>query len=426
MLSTRRKETKNQYHKAKPGKWVARLFVFFLISLGFGSGVVAADYIGPNRTYTVEEPTSCGYRYSASGYDCSSQGYTGVSCTCNITCDDCLTPSLNCISLPQESVRNECGRGFSHDDTWVNSRTITISHPPAVASTVWSCPISGDNGWCQSQFAVQLYAVDPLSGYYITALEGLLDSVPFFANAVDTISFWIGEGAHHLDFWALSSYGDSSTHFIENYFVDTRPPQINATLSGTPGDNNWFVTDTTLTVLYSDPVPGSGLASNSATSNGMLIDVSVPVTFPEGVYDLEIDVRATAGLTAQTLYTLMVDTTAPALSANQPPPESGIYMNGSVIFSGMTSDATSGVNRIEVAPDGVNWQPATLNPDGSWILDWDSSVKPDDTYTPRVASTDNAGNRTEISLQPITLDNSAPPYSLRSLVHLGDGSCLCA
>ncbi|MBI9051974.1 MAG: Ig-like domain repeat protein [Anaerolineaceae bacterium] len=243
-------------------------------------------------------------------------------------------------------------------------------------------------------------------------LEGVLDGVPFFANAVNTISFLIGEGSHSLDFWALSSYGDSSTHFIENYYVDTMPPQIDAELFGILGDNNWFVSDTTLVVFYSDPVPGSGLASNSASANSTPIDVSIPITFPEGVYNLTLDVRDTAGLSTQILYTLMVDTTAPALNADQPPTESDIYMNGSVIFTGTSSDATSGVNRIEVAPDGVNWQPATLNPDGSWILDWDSSVKSDSTYTPLVASTDNAGNRTEITLQPITLDNSAPAMSV--------------
>jgi hypothetical protein len=397
--------------EALPGKRFVRVFVLLLIGLGFGSGVVSADYIGPNRTYTIQQATGCRLVFSGSGAACS--GYLGDPCTCSISCGDCLRPDLSCSGIPESQVNFQCGSsGFGEIDRYVSYTTVTISHPPAVASTIWSCPISGDNGWCQSQYTVQLNGSDPLSGYYITALEGTLDGAPFFADGQTSISFLLGEGAHHLDFWALSSYGDSSYHKIEDYYIDTQVPVIDASLNGTAGDNNWFVSDTVLSVLFSDPTPGSGLAGTAASANGTGVDVSVPVTFPEGIYALQLDARDVAGLTSQVLYTLMVDTTAPALTANQPPAESGIYMNGSVIFSGSSADATSGVNRIEVAPDGVNWQPAALNPDGSWTLDWDSSVKPDSTYTPLVASTDNAGNRTEITLQSITLDNSAPAMSL--------------
>ncbi|MBI9051503.1 MAG: hypothetical protein JEZ00_18910 [Anaerolineaceae bacterium] len=154
-------------------KYLSKVIMLLVIGLAMGTSVVAADYIGPNRTYTVQEATSCGYRYSGSGYSsCGANGYLGDPCTCNITCDTCLTGTGSCISIPTGTVNSTCGSGFSEDDRWVNYSTITISHPPAVASTVWSCPIIGDNGWCQSQFSVQLNGTDPLDGYVITALEG--------------------------------------------------------------------------------------------------------------------------------------------------------------------------------------------------------------------------------------------------------------
>jgi hypothetical protein len=234
-------------------------FIFLLIALFMGTSIVAADYIGPDRTYTVQEATSCGYRYTGSGYSsCGANGYLSDPCTCNITCDTCLTGTGSCISIPTGTVNSTCGTGFSEADRWVNYTNVTVSHPLAVASTVWSCPVPGSNSWCHSPFQVQLNGVDNYSsaGYYITALEGTLDGVPFFADGLDSITIEIGEGTHHLDFWALSSYGDSSYHFIENYYVDTVNPLINASLSGTPGDNNWFVSNTTLTVTFSDPAPG--------------------------------------------------------------------------------------------------------------------------------------------------------------------------
>jgi len=44
------------------------------------------------------------------------------------------------------------------------------------------------------------------------------------------------EGENNFTFWALSSWGDSSRMGSLSARVDTRPPQIEGTLSGTPGE----------------------------------------------------------------------------------------------------------------------------------------------------------------------------------------------
>ena len=199
-----------------------------------------------------------------------------------------------------------------------------------------------------------------------------------------------------------------------------RPPQINASLSGTAGENGWFVSPAELTVAYSDPAPGSGLSATSALINGTPTDVSQPVTLPDGVYNVVLDVRDVAGLTAQVSQTAYVDTTAPSLSPQQPQAEVNGYMNGSVIFQGAVSDATSGVRTVQVTVDGTNWDTATLYSDGTWVLDWHSAGIGDGAYTPRVAAVDNAGNRTETSLSAINLDNTPPGDEYdECLVHLG-------
>ena len=214
-----------------------QVMVLLLITLFLGTSIVAADYIGPQRTYSVEVPSSCHYTYSGSGDACAGYPSNPVSCTCNIHCDSCLRPDGSCSGVSPHQINAQCGSdGFSQTGFELVTKIITKSYPIAVAGTNWTCPIPGNNGWCHSPFPVQLYGVDNYAdhGYYITALEGLLDGVPFFADAVDTITIQIGEGSHHLDFWALSSYGDSSNHFIENYYVDTQDPVINATVSGAP------------------------------------------------------------------------------------------------------------------------------------------------------------------------------------------------
>ena len=248
-------------------KRVSNVLVILVLGLIFGTSVVAAEYIGPQRTYEIRVPTSCHITLSGSGSDCVGYGDpTPASCTCNVYCDDCLRSDLSCSGIGEQQVLDQCGsRGFSETDREVVYSNRTISHPIAVAGTNWSCPIPGNNGWCHEPFMVQLYGVDNYSseGYYITDLEGSLDGVPFFAAGVDTTTFQIGEGTHHLDFWALSSYGDSSNHFIENYYIDTQDPIINTSLQGTLGENNWFVSDTTMTVTFTDPAPASGVQTTS-------------------------------------------------------------------------------------------------------------------------------------------------------------------
>ncbi len=399
MISTRRKETKNQFHKVKPGKWVARLFVFLLFTLGFGSGVVAAEYLGPDRVHQITTYDTCDY---------------GVWADENSTCTNAANQQVHCTICTWECNHGSaCGSAtyWYKLGVTVVSHTVTVTDPEATVSSVTNCTAWGDASWCTQQASVSITATEPMPEDQIILIEGTRNGEQFACPAASCTVPML-EGSNALTFWAISTYGDSSRMGTLTVLQDTQAPQISAGISGIAGDNGWFVSDAVLSVAYSDAVPGSGISSTSALINGTLTDVSTPVTLPEGVYTIQLDVRDSAGLTAQVIQTAWVDTTAPALSANQPPPESGVYMNGNVVFTGTTSDATSGVNRIEVAPDGINWQPAILNPDGSWILDWDSSVKPDDTYTPRVASTDNAGNRTEISLQPITLDNSAPAMSI--------------
>ncbi len=402
MISTRRKETKNQFHKVKPGKWVARLIIFFLIGLGFGSGVVSAEYLGPDRTYQVTEYEACEYGvwvHTAAFHECkSADGSWAEAC---IDCGWECNPGWSCGNATYSYVLG----------TRLVEHIVTHTDPEATVSSVTNCTAWGDASWCTQPASLSITGTEPMPVDQIILIEGTRNGEPFACPAV-TCTVPMLEGSNALTFWAISTYGDSSRMGTLTVLQDTQAPQISAGISGIAGDNGWFVSDAVLSVAYSDAVPGSGISSTSALINGTLTDVSTPVTLPEGVYTIQLDVRDGAGLTAQVNQTAWVDTTAPALSANQPPPESGVYMNGNVAFTGTSSDATSGVNRIEVAPDGVNWAPATLNPDGSWNLNWDSSVKPDDTYTPRVASTDNAGNRTEISLQPITLDNSAPAMSI--------------
>ncbi|MBI9051509.1 MAG: hypothetical protein JEZ00_18950 [Anaerolineaceae bacterium] len=80
-------------------KYLSKVIMLLVIGLAMGTSVVAADYIGPDRTYQISVPSSCHITYSGSGAACA--GYPGnpTSCTCNIYCDDCLRSDLSCSGV---------------------------------------------------------------------------------------------------------------------------------------------------------------------------------------------------------------------------------------------------------------------------------------------------------------------------------------
>ncbi|MBI9051167.1 MAG: Ig-like domain repeat protein [Anaerolineaceae bacterium] len=383
----------------KIGKRLSYVFVILIIGLAFASGIVSAEYLGPNRVHpdTTTEVCEVGV-WAEEGEHCFD---------INGDPSDCIICHWEC------SEGSACGSAtysYSTGTEWV-THTVMVTDPSATVNSTTNCATWGDASWCLEPASVTIIGFEPMPGKYITLIEGTQNSDPF-ACPGDTCTVNMLEGSNALAYWALSDYGDSSLMGTTVVLQDTIAPEINASVTGTMGENGWFVSDATLSVVFSDASPGSGLAMTSALFNAVLTDVSVPVTLPEGVYNIQLDTRDTAGWTATTAQTVYVDTTAPALTANQPPTEVDVYMNGSVVFSGTSSDATSGVNRIEVATDGSNWHTAVLNADGTWTLDWNSDEVKDGTYTPLVAAYDNAGNRTDITLQPITLDNSAPAMSI--------------
>ena len=390
-------------------KRLFHIIVLLFITFGFATGVVAADYIGPDRVHTETSYDTCEYGgWAKSGGGCWA-GTTPVDCTlCGWECDPGSCPGADYYFV--SGLR-------------VVSHTVTVTDPEATASSSVNCSVWGDASWCTQPANTVITAHEPMPANQIILVEGTRNGETFACSGTSCTVPML-EGSNALTYWAISDYGDSSRMGNRMVLQDTQTPQINASLSGTAGQNGWFVSPADLTVVYSDPLPGSGLAATSALINGTLTDVSQPVTLTEGVYAVALDVRDVAGLTAQVSQMVYVDTTAPALTPLQPQAEVNGYMNGSVIFRGTVNDVTSGVSTVLVTVDGVNWDGATLNPDDSWVLDWNSAGMADKVYTPRVAAVDNAGNRTEISLQAINLDNSPPGMSMTNAWYIWESGHL--
>lgn len=102
---------------------------------------------------------------------------------------------------------------------------------------------------CETDPVLVLTGIEPLPGYTITGIEGLYENQPFKCGAVCRLRLpATNEDGFTLQFWAYSSYGDSS----ETFSALVRTAQTNA---GNPDQSFWYVD------VLSDQWAGVPLAS---------------------------------------------------------------------------------------------------------------------------------------------------------------------
>ena len=102
---------------------------------------------------------------------------------------------------------------------------------------------------CETDPVLVLTGIEPLPGYTITGIEGLYENQPFKCGAVCRLRLpATNENGFTLQFWAYSSYGDSS----ETFSALVRTAQTNA---GNPDQSFWYVD------VLSDQWAGVPLAS---------------------------------------------------------------------------------------------------------------------------------------------------------------------
>ena len=387
---------------------------------------VLADYIGPDRTETVyvNRRKRCHY---VAVHDPAGPGYD--SCTLNLyvppndgcpsnvsgyfsnnphSCGSgwpsdwpscCNDPGTSCSITPSSSIVS-CTAG----DTGCRSVAQTVTHDPATISGNINCPQTGDNGDCTAAASLSLSGNEPLSGYHITDLEGTRNGDAFLCEGSScTIS--LVEGANAFTFWALSDWGDSSEMGSANRGVDTRPPSVNASASGTPGSGSWYVSAVTVEASASDPSPGSGLASFQAAVDGSWSAYSGTITLNDGNHTVELLARDSAGWTDSASMSFQIDTVAPTTVITNP--AGTTWATGTITISGASSDLN--LSGAEISTNGgSSW--SALSPDGggNWSTNWNTHTVSNGSYSVRARGIDQAGNVGAADSVTIMVDNGEP------------------
>ena len=350
-----------------------------------------AGFTGPNRssTKTVRDP-------SGDHWYCDKAGYSRCTFSSGNPCADegGSHPSGNqqMSSCGWPSPGDSCGCSKAYSEQTVNLPAATVSGSEACASP-------GDNGWCRGGASLELSASEPVSGYVIESIEGNPGGVlcdPADSASVGCSYSVEGEGNFTIEYWALSSYGDTSEKGSAGIKIDGSPPSISLSISGgSPGGGGWN-RGGTLDVSASGVDAISGVSSEQVSVDGGGWASTAQVE-GDGVHSVSGRVIDGAGNQTTDSADIRIDGTPPSLSPELSGTKGrdGWYISPVSIFAS-ASDNLSGVAKVEVSAGSSGWQTGPL------------SISADGSHKVRYRAEDVAENETTEDGPTIKIDAHAP------------------
>ncbi|MGB9854306.1 MAG: OmpL47-type beta-barrel domain-containing protein [Candidatus Bathyarchaeales archaeon] len=263
-----------------------------------------------------------------------------------------------------------------------------------------------DGLWHNTDFTIRLMAVDYESGVAETYYR--INNGPIKAVSVDGHPLITTEGANNtLEYWSVDNAGNEELphKILTGIKLDKTKPSSSISFDGTVGDNNWFISNVTVTLTADDVL--SGVDSIFYSFDNVKWEKYVePFTISnEGVVTVYFKSVDKAGnLESVKMETIKIDKTPPtgsiAINNNAP------YTNSTLVTLSLTAiDATSGISKVRFSNDGIwdtePWEDCT--PTKAWIIPEGDGVK-----TVYVQFMDNAGLISTTYSDIIILDTTPP------------------
>lgn len=284
----------------------------------------------------------------------------------------------------------------------MNVRVDTV--PPALSLALPS--VDGANGWYLTRPELVFSALDDTSG--LADLEVRLDQAGWQAAT----SLVVPEGSHQVDVRARDVAGNITTE-NRTVQVDLTDPALSILPAGTAGRDDWYRSDVRILLEAADA--GSGLSGTEfRLDGGAWMPGSATTITQEGVHTLDARASDQAGRQAMARATIKIDKTAPGSRFVSPPDgSSGTVVKGTLVLSGQSADALSGLRLVELSfDDGNSWQ--ALEPmSGEWTYAWDTRRLSNGIARVLVRGTDLAGNMEAPRRIEVILANQPPRISVQ-------------
>ena len=309
------------------------LFILLITVLALQILIPAsAEYTGPNSgarrySYEVEVQSTCSEEYSCCTW------WSDSPCGSNEWDIGC------CMSY------GTCSR--SYDCTTIE--TVWANHPDAAISTSASCSTGfGKDSWCAGDVTVNLTGTDEWQG--ISGFEsGEGHHISKGGGHTETASVtFTGEQKKTVDFWVLSTLGDTSVKSSELIRIDQSYPVNDITVTGSIS-GGWYYGPVTITSAAQDTYldrqwvdAGFGQKENADT---------IPATFSGTITPKSKSVDQAGNTSDWTAYDpIKVDNEKPVITSFIDP--KGKWFNYPVPLSVSGTDRYSGVRTGSIVVDG--------------------------------------------------------------------------
>jgi len=346
-----------------------RFLIVSLLTVGALSlaGAALADYTGPDRNTSSWswERLVCDY---LAEYDPPGAG-NALACTLTLyeppdgNCETNVVayfkqtacgwtfPSTCPVGATCDISRSSSVDGCNEGQPGCRAVERIVSRPLATINGSVTCGVPGSGGWCRGGGHLSLSGSEPLSGYEILALEWTHNGATFACSGA-ACEISLLEGGNDFNFWAVSSYGDTSNMGSASGSVDGGDPALSGSASGTPGDNGWYVSNVTVEASAGDGV--SGLASlDVRIDGGGWSGYGGPVTIGDGSYEIELRAVDVAGNSTSESFNLDIDTQSPIVDLFASPsfcPGCGETLDITVVVQ----DGGSGIAAWSLEASGIS------------------------------------------------------------------------
>ncbi len=255
---------------------------------------------------------------------------------------------------------------------------------------------AGSNGWYNSPVRIVLTMSDPSSGvnetrYRVDSSPWSDYSAPFQVSA---------NGQHLLEYYSTDYAGNVESIKSTVLKIDSSDPVSSATLDGTIGLDDWYVTEVQVNIASSDGVSGVSTVIYRLDTSGEQTYTEEFTVSTEGIHDLYYYTVDVAGnIESEHSIQFKIDTVRPTISAelNGVEGESG-WFTSSVLVDLRGSDVESGIDFIMYQLDGAGWQTYHSS----------FEVSAEGEHQIAFYASDHAGNQAEASDLAFRIDTTLP------------------
>jgi len=169
---------------------------------------------------------------------------------------------------------------------------------------------------------------------------------------VDTRAWYLSDGEGLKTVYVKFSNGTASPAYFDTITLATTPPTTTASLSGTVGDNGWYISNVQVEFQVDSTAPLNETRYRLDNGTWEKYDQPINITI-DGQILVEFNSTDKAGNVEETKnITVKVDKTPPAITIVSPEPKSYAFKE-SITVSFQASDPTSGLVNVNATLDDV-------------------------------------------------------------------------